>query len=96
MNIKIISWNICGLNDKIKRSLLFKYLDSHKPNILFLQETHLMGNKSLALRPAMVRQAFHTTYSSYARGVAILANKSVPGTVEIIITDLGADSLYYF
>lgn len=87
--ITLLSWNVRGLNNKFKRSLLFKYLNTHKPHILFLQETHLTGSKVLALRRAWVRQAFHATYSTYARGVAILINKSLPCKVVRVITDPG-------
>lgn len=60
-DLKLLSWNIRGLNDKIKRSLLFKFLHSHKPLILFLQENHLLGSKILALKRAWVKQCFYAT-----------------------------------
>lgn len=87
MELKLVSWNIRGLNNKVKRALMFKYLNNHRPHILFLQETHLLGNKILALRRPWVRQAFHATYSSYARGVAILLNKSLAYKVMHLHTD---------
>lgn len=66
---------------------MFKYLNHHRPHILFLQETHLVGKKILALHRSWVQQAFHATYLSYARGVAVLLNKSLAYKVLYIITD---------
>lgn len=62
---------------------MFKYLSHHKPNILFLQETHLLGNRILALRRPWVQQSFHATYSSYA----MLINKSFQYKVLHLVTD---------
>lgn len=54
-DLKLVSWNVQGLNNKFELSLLFKSLASHKPHILFMQETHLMDhlmdNRILALDP---------------------------------------------
>lgn len=67
---------------------LFKFLASHKPHILFLQETHLTGSRIPALHMSWVTQAFHATYSSYSR-VAILINKALSCRVERVIMDPG-------
>lgn len=93
MDLKLLSWNVRGLNNKFKRTLMFKYLNYHRPHILFLQETHLTGNKILALRRSRVQQAFHATYSGYARGVAILLNKSLPIRCYILLLIHWADIL---
>lgn len=74
MELKLVSWNVWGLDDKIKRALMFKYLSHDKPHILFLQVAHLLGNKILAIHRPWIQQSFHATYSSYAKGVAILLN----------------------
>lgn len=80
-----------GLN-KFKCVLMFKY--THKQHILFLHETHLLGNKILSLCRAWVWQAFLATYSSYARGVAILLKKSLPYKVISVSIDPGG-VIYY-
>lgn len=45
----ILSWNIRGLNARVKRSNLRKLVLSHKPNIIFIQETKMesITNKTL-------------------------------------------------
>lgn len=86
--LKLLWWNVRGLDDKFQRVLMFKYLNHNRPHILFVQETHLVGNDILALRRLWVQQAFHATYSGYAMGVAVLLYKSLAYKVIHLITDL--------
>lgn len=83
----VISWNVRGLNSKFKRALLFQYLKSHNPHILILQETHLLGSKLMALKRQWVQNAFHASYSTYARGVSVLVSKSLTCEIEAVHTD---------
>lgn len=85
--IKLVSWNVRELNSKFKRALVLKYLRTHCPLIMFLQETHLLGNAILALKCPWIQRAIHATYSSYARGVTILLYKSLPCNIEVVVTD---------
>lgn len=39
--VRFISWNVKGLNGPVKRTKVFSHLKQLKPDILFLQETHL-------------------------------------------------------
>lgn len=41
MNLKIISWNVRGINDAGKRLRISNLLKSWKPNIICLQETKM-------------------------------------------------------
>lgn len=77
-----------------KLPVILIYFVSHKPHILFLQETHLTGSRKLALHRSWVRQAFHVTYSSNARGVANLINKALPYRVERVILDPGVRYIF--
>lgn len=65
---KIISWIVRGLNSELKRALLFLYLKLHNPQIVLLQETHLMGSKLVSLKKPWIQRAHHSSYSSFARG----------------------------
>ena len=85
--LKVISWNVRGLNSGIKRALVFKHLQSHRPNIVFLQETHLNGSKTMALHRAFIDKAFHSVYSNYARGVSVLVYRSLLYTAKLVKTD---------
>lgn len=83
----VLSWNVRGLNSKFNRALLFQYLKSNCPQLILLQETHLLGSKNLPLKKTWVQKAKHATYSTYARGVTILIHKNVPCVIEEICTD---------
>lgn len=70
-----MSWNVRGMNSKIKRSLILDFIKRYKPHIILLQETHLQGSKVMALKKANVMRVLHAEYSTYSRGVAILVTK---------------------
>lgn len=74
---KIVSWNTKGLNSKIKRSLVFQFLQRQSPHICILQETHLIGEKTMSLRRPWVGHAYRSTFSNLARGVSVLIRKSL-------------------
>lgn len=75
--LRVLSWNVRGLADKIKRSLVFDYIKKYNPHICILQETHLVGSKIMSLRRPWVGRHFHATHSGYSRGVSILIHKSL-------------------
>ncbi len=43
--VNIISWNINGYGNKIKRRKVLAYLKSKNTNIAFIQESHIMGDE---------------------------------------------------
>ena len=79
--IKFVSWNVRGLNSKFKRASMFQYLKVARPHVVLLQETHLDGNRILALRKHWIQKSFHATYSTFARGVSIVISKVLPCTI---------------
>lgn len=79
--LNVMSWNVQGLNSRIKRSLVFTYIKKYNPHICILQETHLTGSRTLALKKPWVGSYYHSTYSTYSRGVSILVHKSLPSTL---------------
>uniref|UniRef100_A0A3B4T4G4 Reverse transcriptase domain-containing protein n=1 Tax=Seriola dumerili TaxID=41447 RepID=A0A3B4T4G4_SERDU len=70
-----ISWNIRGVNSPIKRKKMLTYLKRQKVDIAFIQESHLTDTEHLKLRRDWVGNVFYSSYSSKARGVALLINK---------------------
>lgn len=90
--IRIVSWNVRGLNDKIKHSLDMAFLKQHNPRVCILQETHLVGSKTMSLKKTWVGHYYHATYSSYARGVSILIHKSL--TFEFLDVNLDPGGRY--
>uniref|UniRef100_A0A803J4Y6 Reverse transcriptase domain-containing protein n=1 Tax=Xenopus tropicalis TaxID=8364 RepID=A0A803J4Y6_XENTR len=84
---KVMSWNVRGLGSAIKRRLVLDFIRRNKPQIIMLQETHLVGSKFLALKRPWIGSMHHSLYSSYSRGVSILICKTCPFVVETVISD---------
>lgn len=85
--VNVCSLNVRGLNSKFKRASIFEALKHVKPHVLCLQETHLTGSKILALKKYWVANHYQSTYSSFARGVAILIRKGLPFVCHQVILD---------
>lgn len=49
--ISFLTWNVRGLNDPIKRALVFQYLHKQNCDIMCLQKTHVIHKKALLNRP---------------------------------------------
>lgn len=47
--LRVVSWNVRGLNSKIKRSLMFEYLARHNAHMILQQETHLHSSLIVAI-----------------------------------------------
>lgn len=76
--ITFTSWNVRGLGHVLKRAKVFSHLKSLSADIIYLQETHISPTKEKLLRCSWANQIFQSTFSSKARGVAILIRKTVP------------------
>lgn len=85
--VNIISWNVKGLNNKVKSVRVFSKLNKLKPNICFLQETHLKISCQKSLQRSWVGQVFHSGFNNKARGTAILINKNTQFKPSNIISD---------
>lgn len=82
--LKLLTWNVRGLRDRIKRTVIFSHLKDVCADIIVLVETHAEGRLLGALRRPWIGWSFHAPYSSYSRGVSLLIAKSVPfRTVEV-------------
>lgn len=86
--ISILSWNVLGMNSRLKRFLVFDFIRRYKPHIILLQETHLQGSKVMALKKANVIRVIHAEYSTYSRGgVAILVTKKAAAHIIQVKSD---------
>lgn len=70
-----------------KRSLVFQFIKTHNPHICILQETHLVGRRTLSLKKPWLGRHHHSTYSTFARGVSILVNKTIPFKLLDMVLD---------
>lgn len=76
--IKIISWNIKGCGNPVKRRKVLTYLKSKNTDIAFIQESHIVGEEEAKkFKRDWVATVFHSSYSSKQNGVLILINKKL-------------------
>lgn len=87
--ITFTSWNCRGLGKALKREKVFAHLKSLSSDIIFLQETHIRPVEQKRLRSLWVSQVYQSTFSSKARGVAILIRKTIPFVSKSVTTDPG-------
>lgn len=76
--ITFTSWNVRGMGHVLKRAKVFSHLKPLSADIIFLQETHINPVKEKLLKCSWANQIFQSTFSSKARGVAILIRKTIP------------------
>lgn len=86
-DMKIISWNVKGLNQTIKRKRVLSHLEHLGVGIAFLQETHLSNREQSKIHKDWVGQMFHSQFNCRGRGVAILIHKKIPFIVSNTILD---------
>ena len=89
----ICSLNCRGLGEEKKRRDLFHYLRSQKYSFYFLQETHFQPNLEDRIRSEWGTGIYFSSFSSNAKGVAILINNNVEYKVIEEIKDLNGQFL---
>lgn len=77
MVLNIGSWNVRGLGSPVKRAAVYDGLDTLKVEIACLQETHLTKDTKNNLWNKRYQHQFHSTYTSYSRGVSTLIGSGV-------------------
>lgn len=86
-NTKLITWNVKGINNVVKRRKVLSSLKKEGAHIALIQETHLSDLEHVKLRRDWVGQVFYSSFNSKSRGVAILLHKRLPFTLEKCIKD---------
>ncbi len=87
-NIRLVSWNVRGINSPVKRGKVLLHLKSLKADISFIQETHLKKGSENRLKSNWIAQMYQSTFSTKARGVAILIRKNVPFVHQKTMSDI--------
>lgn len=85
--IKVVSLNVNGIANTIKRKIIFSHLRSTKADICLIQETHSSGDHSDIWTNEWGGQAFYSHGSTGSRGVAILLDRHFGGKVLSQISD---------
>lgn len=80
--LKLMAWNVNGLGDKIKRGIVLQFIKRHAPDVILLQDTHLLGNKCTALDRGGYRMESHAGFTASSRGTGIVLKKNFPLIVE--------------
>lgn len=83
----LVSWNVRGLNQPVKRSKVFSHLNKLKAEVVYLQETNLLNKDQAKLCRGGFTQMFHSDFSHKSRGVTILLHKNVLFEVSNVIKD---------
>lgn len=75
----ILSWNVNGLNNPIKRSKMIAKVKRDRVNIVFLQETHMSALEHEKFKKLGFRNTFFSSYKNgRKRGVAVLISNLTP------------------
>ncbi len=75
--LRLVSWNVKGVNSAIKSSKILMHLRDLKADVIFLQETHLRTTDIPRNKRAWMGHLFHSKFSQRARGAAIIIHKRV-------------------
>ena len=76
--VKIISYNVNGLLNPIKRSKILTKMKKERAHVVYLQETHLNDKEHEKLKRMGFTNLFFSSYKlGHRRGVAILISKQV-------------------
>ena len=76
-DLRIISYNVRGLNNSKKRFAIFNYLKKSKCDIAFLQETYSSKNEELKWTQEWGGTGLFVHGTKHSKGVAILFRKSI-------------------
>lgn len=76
--VKVISFNVNGLLNPIKRSKILSKMKTEQAHVVYLQETHLTDKEHLKLkRKGFTNLSFSSYKSGHRRGVAILISSKL-------------------
>lgn len=85
---RIITLNVNGLNNPIKRSKVITKMKREKQDIIFWQETHLSNSEHEKLRKMGFKNSYYSSFErGSARGVAILISNKVNFQLSSQISD---------
>ena len=87
LDLKIVSWNVRGLRKLVKVKQVMNRIKQYHPKIVFLQETHLLSCETGRLSKRWPGQVVTCSFSSHARGIAVLIHKSVPLRIQKTVLD---------
>lgn len=69
--LKLLTWNVRGIRDPVKRSAVFSLLKKQRADVVVLVETHTEGPMHRALTHPWIGWVFHSVHTSHSRRVSI-------------------------
>lgn len=81
-DLNFVSWNVGGLNTPVKRKKILTQLKRLNPDVIYLQETHWLIDKSCTLKAPWLDACYSADYTSKTRGVAILFKKGLSYQIQ--------------
>ena len=85
--IKILGANCRGIQSKEKGYDVINYMKSKNPNILCLQDTHLIPEEEFNLKTMWDGEVILHGIHTNSRGVAILLNNTFEYTIKEVVKD---------
>uniref|UniRef100_A0A8C5PII9 exodeoxyribonuclease III n=1 Tax=Leptobrachium leishanense TaxID=445787 RepID=A0A8C5PII9_9ANUR len=86
-SMKVITFNVKGLNMPVKRHSLYRDLRAHDADIVCLQETHFRRLDHPKLYTPQYLTQYHSTFKTKARGVTLLIHNRVAFQMHRILKD---------
>jgi exonuclease III len=86
-SIKITSFNVRGLKNKVKRHRVLNYLKSKHPGIIFLQETYSTIGDELIWKNDWKGEIFLSHGTNHSKGVAILITDKIEYCIANTVID---------
>ena len=80
----ILSLNVRGIRDQLKRRSIFAYLKDHSPKIIFLQETYSEPSDEMIWKSEWGGEIFFSHGTKHSKGVCILIHPSMRGKIDYV------------
>ena len=85
--LSIVTLNVNGLNDPIKRRRVSDWIKKQDPSICCLQETHFRQKDTYSLKIKVWRTIYHSNGPQKKAGVAILLSDKLKFTPKTVMRD---------
>ena len=82
VKLDILSLNVRGIRDQIKRRSIFSFLKGFKANIYFLQETYSDLKDEIIWKNEWGGEIFFSHGTNHSKGVCILINPTIHCQVD--------------
>ena len=80
----ILSLNVRGIRDQLKRRSIFAYLKDHSPKIIFLQETYSEPSDEMIWKSEWGGEIFFSHGTKHSKGVCILIHPTMQSKIDCI------------